>query len=164
MTAGPLDVSDEKVVRRLVELLAARGESLAVAESLTGGRLAAAVTGIPGASAVFLGGVVSYATEVKTSVLGVGADVVTRHGVVSGECAEQMAAGVRRLLGSTWALATTGVAGPARQEGKPAGTVFLGLSGPAGSASRTVLLGGSRAEIQAETCRRAVDYLIDVLV
>lgn len=137
--------------------------TLATAESLTGGGLAAAITSVPGASDVYLGGVVSYATSVKVDLLGVDPNIVARAGVVSVECAEAMADGVRRLTGATHALSTTGVAGPDRQEGKPAGTVFLGLAGPRGLTSVELALAGTRSEICAATLAAALGLLLDVL-
>ena len=145
---------------RLLDLLRGRQQTLSVAESLTGGRLAAAVTAVPGASAVFLGGVVTYATDLKVSLLGVPASLVREHGVVSAECARAMASGVRGLSGSTYALSTTGVAGPDSQEGRPVGTVFVGLAGPTGVASEALALSGDRLEIAEETVRRAVAALV----
>jgi nicotinamide-nucleotide amidase len=140
-------------------LLLKTGERLAVAESLTGGMLAARVTAQAGASGHFVGGVVSYATEVKRTLLGVPDEVVEGPGVVSGECARAMANGVRELLGATWALSTTGVAGPDRQEDKPAGTVYVGLAGPPGSRSLALQLTGDREEIR----RAAVDAALSAL-
>ena len=143
----------------LVATLAGRGESLAAAESLTGGRVAAAVTAVPGSSDVFVGGVVSYATRVKVEVLGVPVSVVEGDGVVSASCARAMAEGARRVLGSTWAVATTGVAGPGPHDGVPAGTVYVGLAGPSGSRAELLRLDGGRAEVQEEAARRAVESL-----
>src|SRR5690349_1505158 len=117
--AEPDDSETRTIASTLVATLQVRGETLAAAESLTGGLLAGFVTGVPGASAVFVGGVVSYATEVKQDLLHVPDEVVESDGVVSARCAEEMAAGVRRLLGTTHALSTTGVAGPEPQEDKP---------------------------------------------
>lgn len=154
---------DETVLAELLDRLAGAGETLATAESLTGGGLAALVTQVPGASRVFLGGVVSYATEVKTGVLGVPADMVAAHGVVSAACAEAMARGVRSLLGSTWAVATTGVAGPDPQEGRPVGTVFVAVAGPAGVAVRELRLAGARHRVQEQSCAAALDLLVSVL-
>ena len=104
--------------RSSCETLAGRGETLATAESLTGGQLSARLTDVPGASRCFVGGVVSYATRVKVSLLGVPAEVVEEYGVVSEECAAAMAHGVRDRLAATYGLATTGVAGPDSQEGQ----------------------------------------------
>lgn len=136
------------------------GASLATAESLTGGRLAARVTSVSGASRVFLGGVVAYAPAVKETVLGVPPDLVLRHGVVSAECARAMAQGVRALTGATYAVSTTGVAGPDAQEGQPVGRVYVGLAGPAGVRAVELTLTGSRAEIQEATCAAALALLV----
>ena len=108
--------------------LTRRGVTLATAESLTGGALAD-LCRPPRERAVVRGGVVAYATSVKTGLLGVSEETVEAHGVVSAACAEAMAAGVKRLLGADWALSTTGVAGPTEQEGKPVGTVFVAVAG-----------------------------------
>ncbi len=141
-------------------LLGQTASTLATAESLTGGRLAALLTAVPGASATYLGGVVSYATEVKVDVLGVPPDVVERYGVVSAECAAAMASGALALTGATYAVATTGVAGPTEQEGKPAGTVFLAVAGPAGVSALGLELRGSREQIVDLTCREALTALL----
>ena len=140
-----------------------RGASLATAESLTGGRLAALVTAVAGASRVYRGGVVAYATEVKQQLLGVPADLVARHGVVSAECARAMAEGARAALGATYAVSTTGVAGPDRQEGKPAGTVYVGVAGPPGSTVTALELVGDRHAVQERTCREALVALESAL-
>src|SRR5688500_15621177 len=145
--------------RQLVEVLTARGETLAVAESLTGGQLAAQFTSVPGASACFLGGIVSYATAVKVSLLGVSESLIATHGVVSAECAAGMASGARTLLGATYALATTGVAGPDRQEGKPAGHVWIACAGPEAVETKLLSLDGDRAAVQAASCRGAMSVL-----
>lgn len=135
--------------------LLGRREHVGCAESLTGGELAAWLSSTAGASATFTGGVVSYATEVKRDLLGVTADRV-----VSADCAEQMAAGVRRLLGVDWALSTTGVAGPEEQEGQAVGTVYVGIAGPHGVRSVRLALEGDRAEIRRATCATAVELLL----
>ena len=136
-----------------------RGLTLAVAESVTGGRLAATFTSVPGASRVFVGGVVSYATAVKVSVLGVAESLVSSEGVISVACAEAMATGVRRVLDADVALATTGVAGPDEQEGHPAGTAFVALAWSDGSHSRRLSLTGDRSTIQDAVCGAAVELL-----
>jgi PncC family amidohydrolase len=140
-----------------------RGLTIAVAESLTGGDLCGALTAAPGASATVLGGVVSYATPVKQQVLGVPDDVVDSHGVVSGECAEAMASGVRRLLGADWALSTTGVAGPEPQEDKPVGMVFIGVAGPSVARSVELSLSGDRRVIREQACAEALKGLLHEL-
>jgi PncC family amidohydrolase len=135
--------------------LLGRGERVGCAESLTGGELAAWLSRTAGASATFTGGVVCYATEVKRDLLGVTADRV-----VSAECAEQMAAGARRVLGVDWALSTTGVAGPDQQEGQPVGTVYVGIAGPDGVRAVHLSLGGDRDEIRRAACAAAVELLL----
>ena len=144
----------------LVELLKDARATVATAESLTGGRLAARMSEAPGSSEIFMGGAVTYATEAKVKVLGVPEQVVDEHGVVSGECARAMAEGVRRLLGSTYGVSTTGVAGPDRQEDKPVGTVFVGVAGPDGTDVVPLALEGDRDSITAETVLAAVEALV----
>lgn len=132
-----------------------RAQTVGCAESLTGGELAALLSGTPGASATFVGGIVSYATEVKRNVLG-----VTAERVVTAMCAEQMALGLRTLMGVDWALATTGVAGPDEQEGQPVGTVYVGLAGPGRVRSVRLGLAGDREAIRSATCTAALDLLL----
>jgi len=148
---------------QLVAALQGRDDSVATAESLTGGLLAGFLTSVPGASAVFPGGLVSYSTDVKQDVLNVPPDVVAAHGVVSGACAEAMATGVRDLLGSTYGVSTTGVAGPETQEGKPVGTVFVGVAGPDGTRALELSLDGDRAEIRESSCVAAMSELLATL-
>jgi PncC family amidohydrolase len=147
----------------LVAELTRRGQTLACAESLTGGLVAASVTEVPGASAVLLGGVVAYATEVKRTLLGVPAEILDGVGAVSSECATAMAAGVRRLLGADWAVSTTGVAGPDSQEGKPVGTVYVGVAGPDGVFAHRLDLPGDRAEIRQAATGAVLETLLRAL-
>jgi nicotinamide-nucleotide amidase len=139
----------------LHEALVSRGETVGCAESLTGGELAAQLSGTPGASSTFVGGVVTYATALKRRLLGVIAE-----DIVSGECAVQMAAGARDLLEVDWALSSTGVAGPDLQEDQPVGTVFVGLAGPSSARFVRLALEGDRAAIRAGACAAAVDLLL----
>jgi len=144
------------IARALVAELTARGETVAVAESLTGGLVVAELVGVPGASAVVRGGVVAYATPVKATVLGVDAELLAERGAVDPEVARQMAAGVRIALAvegvpATWGISTTGVAGPDPQDGQPVGTVFIGIAGTAGAEAVELHLDGDRGAI-----RRAV--------
>jgi len=145
--------------KRVHLLVRAEGSTVATAESLTGGRLAVRFTDVPGVSETYLGGVVTYATQLKTSVLDVDQEVVDAHGVVSAECAEAMASGVRALTGATYGLSTTGVAGPDTQEGKPAGTVYVGLAGPGFVTSELLHLDGGRDAIQEATCEAVLAAL-----
>jgi PncC family amidohydrolase len=145
---------------RAVHAARERGLTFATAESLTGGGVGDAVTSVPGASAVYAGGVVSYATRVKVEVLGVPADVVAQHGVVSAECAAAMARGVRALIGADVGVATTGVAGPEPQEGKPVGLVFVAAVDDAGADVEQLALTGDRAAVRSAAVQAALDLLV----
>ncbi len=146
---------DEQTMESVVlDRLRERALSLAVAESLTGGLLGARITAVPGASDVFRGGLVAYASEVKFTLLGVPIGPV-----VSAECAKAMAAGVRERLGADVGLATTGVAGPTEQDGQPVGTVFLGLAIDDTVQAARILLPGDRQQIR----RYAVISALNVL-
>ena len=136
----------------VLETLSVGGHTLAVAESLTGGLLAATITDVPGASAVFRGGVCAYSSDLKVSLLDVPDDLVRSAGVVSAPVAEAMARGVRVRLGSTYALSTTGVAGPDPQEDKPVGTVFVAVAGPDATEAEELRLQGDRQAIRQHTC------------
>ncbi|GAA5023289.1 hypothetical protein GCM10023258_14470 [Terrabacter aeriphilus] len=145
----------------LVALLTAAGQTLACAESLTAGLVAATVADTPGASAVLRGGVVAYAAELKTLLLDVPAALVSQVGTVDPQVALAMAEGARRRLGATWGLATTGVAGPGPAEGKPAGTVHVAVAGPAGTVTRALRLNGSRAQIRAGTVEAVLRLAVE---
>lgn len=145
---------------RAVEALRLAGQTVATAESLTGGLVCAALVDVPGASEVVRGGVVAYAPEVKVDVLGVAADVVAERGTVDRLTAEQMALGAKRELGADWAVATTGVAGPDPSEGKPVGTVFVAVVGPAGSRVIDLHLEGDRRSIREQTVAVALSALV----
>ncbi|MCB9412805.1 MAG: CinA family protein [Actinobacteria bacterium] len=147
----------------LVARMAEGGETLAVAESLTGGLLADAFVSVPGASAVFVGGVVSYATRIKAEVLGVSADLLARVGAPDPEVAVAMAVGVRQLLRSTVALATTGVAGPESQDGKPPGTIYVALATSRRTRVSATHVAGTRQQVRVAAVRQALDLLADEL-
>ena len=143
----------------VADLLEDRGALLGVAESLTGGMLAAAMTDRAGSSTVFRGGVVAYATDLKQSVVGVPGPLLAAHGAVSAETAAALAAGARERCGADDGLATTGVAGPDEQEGKPVGTVFVAVAGPSGGEVRELRLPGDRARVRALAVVLALDLL-----
>lgn len=156
VTLASVDIPETSTAGRaaasaVVAALDAHGLTVATAESLTGGQVAAALTAVPGASAVYVGGVVAYATELKVRLLGVPETVVQRDGVISEACALAMADGIRRLTGADLGVATTGVAGPARQEGHPAGTVFVAVARQGGREVRRLALEGDRAAVQRQT-------------
>jgi len=147
---------------RIVALLTSRQQTLATAESLTGGLLGAAITAIPGASAVYRGGIIAYATELKAELLGVPAGLLASCGPVHPGVAAAMAAGARARLRATWGLATTGVAGPEAVNGLPPGTVHIGAS--SGSpVTRSLALDGGREEVRRGTVEQALSLLWDVL-
>ncbi|WP_372410034.1 CinA family protein [Streptomyces luteireticuli] len=148
------------VLAALVE----RGRTVAVAESLTGGLVAAALTAVPGASRAVRGSVTAYASEVKRDVLGVAGSLLADRGAVDPEVARQMARGVRSVLGADWGLATTGVAGPTDQDGQPVGTVFVAAAGPhGGCVVRRLSLDGDRESIRTESVRAVLALLHDEL-
>jgi len=146
-----------------VEALRAAGATVATAESLTGGLVCATLVGVPGASTVVRGGVVAYAPDVKTSALGVDADLIAERGTVDADVAAAMAVGVRERLAATYGLATTGVAGPDPSEGKPAGTVHVAVAGPAGVETRLLGLSGDRDEIRTGTVAALLSLLVATL-
>jgi len=142
--------------RDLVARLTERGDTVAVAESLTGGIVVATLVGVPGASAVVRGGVVAYATPVKHTVLGVSSALLASNGAVDPEVARQMASGVRAALAvdgapATWGISTTGVAGPDPQDGQPVGTVFVGIADADGAQAYELHLDGDRDAIRWAT-------------
>lgn len=142
-----------------------------MAESLTGGLVAAEITSVPGASKVFRGSVTAYATELKHELLGVDAALLAARGAVDPQVAAQMAAGVRKALGTDWGIATTGVAGPEPQDGQAVGTVFVAVDGPlradSGSAGggkvEALRLNGDREEIRRESVRSVLALLLKEL-
>lgn len=141
----------------LIEFLRARGLTVATAESLTGGRVCAELTTVPGSSAVVRGGVISYATDVKTSVLGVPADLLAREGAVHPAVASAMASGVCRVLGADVGLATTGVAGPSEQDGQSVGTVHIAVALTSEVTGRSLRLAGDRESIRTQTVLAVID-------
>ena len=147
-----------EVVRRLT----ARGETLAVAESLTGGLVSARVVDVPGASAVLRGGVVAYATPLKHELLGVDEGLLARRGAVDPDVAVAMAEGVRSRLRTTWGVATTGVAGPDPQDGSPPGTVYVAVAGPAGAQVARHVVPGNRPAVRAAAVDAALRLLLAV--
>jgi nicotinamide-nucleotide amidase len=153
---------DDSLAAVVLATLRQRGQTLAVAESCTGGGLGGALAAVPGASDVFLGGVIAYANSVKQQLLGVPAGTLAAHGAVSDPVALAMAEGARRVTGSDWAIAVTGVAGPGGGSGdKPVGLVHIAIAGPAGSSSAAVRFGATRGRgwIQTLTVGEALNRL-----
>ena len=148
------------VAEKLVELLKAQGLTCATAESCTGGGVGAAITAVPGSSAIFAGGVISYANEVKRDVLGVSDHNLQTVGAVSPEVAAQMADGVRRLLKTDLAVSLTGIAGPdGGSAEKPVGLVWFGLSTKGGTRTEKVIFSGDRAQVRAQAVIHALGML-----
>ncbi|MBV9823181.1 MAG: nicotinamide-nucleotide amidohydrolase family protein [Actinobacteria bacterium] len=157
LSGAELPATLERLHRRLAE----RGQTVAVAESMTGGMLAAALTSTAGASASFRGGVVVYATDLKARLAGVPESLLAEQGPVAAQVALELARGVRDRLSASWGVGVTGVAGPQPQDGKAVGTVFLAVSGPGdGIESVSELnLAGNRNTIRARAVEQAVALL-----
>ncbi len=150
---------DEPVEVEVHRLLRTCAATLATAESLTGGLLGAALTAVPGSSATYRGGVVAYASELKHALLDVPGEVLTRYGAVDLRTAAAMARGARDKCGTTYGLATTGVAGPDRQDGHPPGKAYVALDGPGHGEGVTLRLAGDRDTVRAQVVTRALDLL-----
>ncbi|WP_019203343.1 CinA family protein [Tsukamurella sp. 1534] len=151
--------------RALVEALAARGQTVASAESLTAGLFAATVAEVPGASAVLRGGLIVYATDLKATLAGVPPDLLDRVGPVHPDTAAALADGARARCGADWGVGLTGVAGPTEQDGVPVGTVHLGIAGPSGTTVTSLALDGDRAAVRrgavAAALRAAADRVAE---
>lgn len=157
----------DSVARRLVTLLSARGETLAAAESLTAGLLCATVASVPGASAVLRGGVVTYATDVKTLLADVPEDVLNTYGPVAEITARYMAFGAASRVVADWGVSLTGVAGPTMQDGHPVGEVWCGVRRPGVQTVEDVTAvrlpveeTGSRSQIRRQAVELALELLI----
>ena len=146
------------------EWLLARDETVATAESLTGGMLGASLTGTPGASATYRGGLVVYATDLKAELADVPLDLLAERGPVDADVAAALARGARTRLVATWGLAVTGVAGPDPQGEQPVGTVFAAVAGPVGQVRvGSARLDGDRDQVRAAAVELALRLLHDRL-
>jgi nicotinamide-nucleotide amidase len=155
---------DDEIENIVVQLLAAHKKTLALAESCTGGNVAHRLTNVPGASAVFLGGVVSYTNAAKEAFAGVHAETLAAHGAVSEAVAREMAAGTREKFGADFALAVTGIAGPSGGTAeKPVGTVFIALASAAGVTVKQQLNAWDRETFKQVTATQALELLRQVL-
>ena len=149
------------LAHQLVQRLTDLGWQLALAESCTGGMVAQRVTSVPGASVVFLGGVIAYHNDVKRDVLDVPATTLASAGAVSTETALAMAQGVRRLLHASLAAAVTGIAGPGGgTDAKPVGIVFIAVAGPRGECVERFVFSGDREAIRTQACDAALRLLL----
>ncbi|HEX6968355.1 MAG TPA: CinA family protein [Micromonosporaceae bacterium] len=151
------------LAQQVVSALRARGQTLATVESLTGGLLASTIVDAAGASRVFRAALVVYATEMKSVLAGVPAELLAGRGPVDPDVAVALAEGGRSRCAVDWCLATTGVAGPKPQGGKPVGLVFIALAGPGGAVVRRLELDGGRAAIRTATVAAALRLLLDEL-
>ena len=149
---------------QLAAALLARRQTLATAESCTGGLVGAALTGLPGSSAWYLGGVVAYANELKIRLLGVPAEILAAHGAVSLETARAMAEGARAATGADFAVSITGIAGPdGGTKEKPVGLAYIGVAAPHGTAAFKHRFSGSRADVRHAAAETALRHLLDGL-
>lgn len=154
-----MSVAAAAAVHQLVE----RHETLATAESLTGGLVAATIVEIAGVSSVYRGGMVVYATELKARLAGVPEELLEERGPVDRDVAAELASGARERCGADWGLATTGVAGPEPQGGKPVGLVYVAVSGPGVAEVRELQLDGNRDAVRTESVTAVLQLLTDAL-
>ena len=152
------------VAEEIGGILTERGQTLAIAESLTGGLVASMVTDVPGSSAYLIEGVVAYANESKMERLGVREDTLIAHGAVSEEVACEMAEGVRSVLGADWGISTTGIAGPIGDtEDKPLGLVYVAVAGEEGTEVRRNVFSGDRLEVKRASAEAVLALLLEAL-
>lgn len=150
----------EEFAKDIVHLLARQKKTLALAESCTGGFIANQITNVPGASMIFLGGIVSYSNNAKQKFLGVRAKTLDQHGAVSKAVAREMAAGARKRFGTDFAIAVTGIAGPGGgTKTKPIGTVFIALADATGILVEHKLNRFEREKFKKVTARQALKLL-----
>jgi PncC family amidohydrolase len=158
-------VPDETLVslaERLQRLCLEQRETVATAESCTGGLIAETITAVPGSSGYFLGGLVTYADGAKVQLLGIPGATIAAHGAVSAQVARALAAGALERLGSSLAVSTTGVAGPdGGSAAKPVGLVYLGLAWAGDAEVRRLMLSGDRAAIREAATSAALEWLIE---
>jgi nicotinamide-nucleotide amidase len=157
--------NEDRLEQVIGNLLASRGDTIATAESCTGGYVAHLLTSIAGSSRYFMGSVVAYDNTVKIKQLGVDKDALDQFGAVSKEVVTQMAEVVRQKLETTWALATSGIAGPdGGTETKPVGTVWIALAGPTGTIARKYQFGKDRERNIKKSAFTALDLLRNALI
>jgi nicotinamide-nucleotide amidase len=150
------------IVNEIISTLAARNETLATAESITAGGVSSAITSVEGSSQIFLGAIVAYQNKVKTEILGVNAALIDIHTVYSQVIAVEMAEAVRKKFGSTWSIATTGVAGPGPSDGIASGTVWVAIDGPV-THNLELSLSGERESVRNATVATAIASFARIL-
>ncbi|MGY0691629.1 competence/damage-inducible protein A [Virgibacillus sp. FSP13] len=156
-------VDNEKLEEKVFQLLQEKGLTLAAAESLTGGMFSDRFVAIPGASAVFAGGIVCYDTKVKENVLHISSEIIHEKGTVSNECANEMATNIAKLLDATIGISFTGVAGPDTVEGQPAGTVFIAISTKTGQQVEKFTFQGDRKTVRNKAVMKGYELLFQSL-
>ena len=149
-------------VTEIIKLLNDRDETLSTAESITAGGLSAEITSVSGASAVFVGGITAYQNEIKEQLLSVDSEMISKNSVVSEAVAMAMAVGARKQFATTWAISTTGVAGPEPLEGHQPGEVWIAIAGPVNQAVQ-LTLEGSRDVIREATVASAIGTFARIL-
>lgn len=154
----------DEMAGRLLGVCRRRGLHLATCESITGGGIGWAVTAVPGASRIFRGGLITYASELKATLAGVDAEAIARNGVVNEATALAMADGAARACGAEVAVSVTGTAGPLGQDGVAPGTVWVGVHTPDGTRAHRLALEGGRAAIREETVRQALRLTLEALI
>lgn len=152
-----------EVIEKVHEIFKEKGLTLSVAESCTGGLISHLLTILPGASTFFEAGVVSYSAEAKREILGVSSDIISLYGVVSDQTAREMAEKIRALMGTDFALSTTGNLGPDVLEGKEKGLVYIAVSREGSTFSRELRLTGDREENKEEAALSALNFLIETV-
>jgi len=148
---------------KVIDLLRERSESISCAESITGGALTAALVSISGASDVLLGSIVAYSKEMKINQLGLSAELITEKGLVSKEVALEMAKGAKQKLGSSWAISSTGSAGPRALDGSSPGEIWIAIVGPDRQESMKLSLNGARQEVISGAVESALTLLERIL-
>ncbi|MFA6054599.1 MAG: CinA family protein [Thermodesulfovibrionales bacterium] len=157
-----MDGTTLDIIHRVHELFKARGLTLSVAESCTGGLISHYVTHLPGASAFFKAGVISYSAEMKIKILGVSSDIISSSGVVSEQTAREMAEKLRLLTGTDISVSTTGNLGPDVLEGKETGLIYVAVSKEGRTFAKELRLRGNREENKEEAALEALRFLIEI--
>jgi nicotinamide-nucleotide amidase len=157
-------MTDFPLAQDVVKRLKRKKMTLATAESITGGGLGAAITSVPGASDVFLGGLITYSDQSKTKFLEIAKRILTKHTAVSEEVAIAMAQSARKQFGTDYAIATTGVAGPGKAYGQKAGTVWVAIDSKKGPVTLCLALSGTREDIRHATIQSALAAFTRILI
>ena len=156
-------MKNQEKLEKFIEILKTQNITLGVAESLTGGLLSATIVNVSGASQIYKGAIIAYSPEIKTKLLGVNPQLIEEQGTVCSQVAEQMAKGTTIALDADFTISTTGVAGPGPHEGKPAGTVYVGISFKNKETTFLFKTNGDRQEIRCNTVEFCIDKALELL-